>query len=180
MPTRFASGSRESRRRRESRRTPARSWSVQIIVEFRRRLGGCRNANGPIGVTVLLAVTVRAANGPIALDDVDGQVIARASMADQRSGSRGDIEAVTMNGPISVVPKGGRREGSSTRGRRAAGARHRAAGIPLRLYISSRGDRHGTAGRRLSRRRRVGRQSRVLASVRTPSSSGFQTITSLS
>ena len=93
---------------------PARSWSVQIVVEVPD--GGSVDAettNGPISISgVSGKFTARAANGPIAVDDVNGQVTARASNGPiSVSGTRGDIDAVTMNGPISIVLKGTRWEG---------------------------------------------------------------------
>jgi hypothetical protein len=93
---------------------PARSWSVQIVVEVPD--GGSVDAettNGPISITgVSGKFTARAANGPIAVDDVNGQVTARASNGPiSVSGSRGDIDAVTMNGPISILLRGSRWEG---------------------------------------------------------------------
>ena len=94
--------------------TPARSWSVQIVVEVPD--GGsvdAETANGPISITgVTGTFTARASNGPIAIDDVKGQVTARASNGPiSVSGSGGDIDAVTMNGPISVELKGARWDG---------------------------------------------------------------------
>jgi hypothetical protein len=88
---------------------PARSWSVQLVIEVPD--GGSVDAettNGPISISgVSGKFTARAANGPIAIDDVSGQVTARASNGPiSVSGSRGDIDAVTMNGPISVLLKG--------------------------------------------------------------------------
>jgi hypothetical protein len=94
--------------------TPARSWSVQIVVEVPD--GGSVDAetsNGPISIKGASGKFVaRASNGPISIDDVSGQVTARASNGPiSVSGSRGDIDATTMNGPISVHLEGPRWEG---------------------------------------------------------------------
>jgi hypothetical protein len=94
--------------------TPARSWSVQIVVEVPD--GGsvdAETANGPISITgVSGKFSARASNGPISVDDVNGQVTAQASNGPiSVSGSRGDVDAVTTNGPIAVHLKGSRWEG---------------------------------------------------------------------
>jgi DUF4097 and DUF4098 domain-containing protein YvlB len=90
------------------------NWSVQLVVEAPRgaRIAADTN-NGPIGIEDVEGdITARASNGPIGLDNVSGKVDARAVNGPiSVSGSRGDFEVETQNGPISVDLRGSRWDG---------------------------------------------------------------------
>ncbi len=95
-------------------RSPARSWSVQLIVTAPDGSSiDAETSNGPIGVSGFSGtLTATASNGPIALNDVAGTVKARASNGPiSVHGGRGEFDVETANGPIHVQLSGRRWDG---------------------------------------------------------------------
>jgi DUF4097 and DUF4098 domain-containing protein YvlB len=102
---------------RESGRSPAGSWHVQLLVTAPDGASiVAETSNGPIGVRDFAGtLDLRASNGPISLHAVEGDVKARASNGPVSvAGSRGEFDVETANGPISVTFEGQRWDGHLT------------------------------------------------------------------